>query len=237
MNKRTIGFFILCLVVGVGIVVQAKVTNGEHAYVSAKVLVDNEITMKAEREEIQRVEDLIQERKATLEAYRSGESSTGNIVSSVEDTYDHWRMAAGFTKVQGPGIAITLDDGARDLFAWENANDIIVHDLDLLMLIEALKTAGAEAISINGERYMSGTEIACAGHTVNINGKTYARPFRIDAIGDPASLSGAMTLPGSYGSLLVEYGLIFRVDKKERIVIPAYSGSPDGAYMETIGTN
>lgn len=233
-NKtRVIIIFVFCFVLGVCLAVQTKNTDSEHAFVSAKVLADNEISMAAEKEEIAKIQELIKETEKTLSIYESEHTSQTEIVNQVEKNYNESKLLAGFTQVQGPGITIFLDDGVRDLYEWENANDIIVHDLDIMIIINELIKSGAEAISINGERYIPTTEVSCSGHTVKINGRTHARPFYINAIGDPSMLHSAMTIPGGYGDLLLEYGLIFNVEKSDAVIIPAYKGSLTVNYMMT----
>lgn len=233
-NKtRVIIIFVFCFALGVCLAVQTKNTDSEHAFVSAKVLADNEISMAAEKEEIAKIQGLIKETEKTLSIYESEHTSQTEIVNQVEKNYNESKLLAGFTQVQGQGITIFLDDGVRDLYEWENANDIIVHDLDIMIIINELIKSGAEAISINGERYIPTTEVSCSGHTVKINGRTHARPFYINAIGDPSMLHSAMTIPGGYGDLLLEYGLIFNVEKSDAVIIPAYKGSLTVNYMMT----
>ena len=55
INARNIGIFIFCLLLGICMTVQTKTTNSEHAFVSAKVLSDNEVSIAAEKEEIERL--------------------------------------------------------------------------------------------------------------------------------------------------------------------------------------
>lgn len=231
INARNIGIFIFCLLLGICMTVQTKTTNSDHAFVSAKVLSDNEVSMAAEKEEIERLKGLIEETEKTLALYKSEYVSASEIANQVEANYEDAKLTAGFTAVKGAGISIFLDDGVRDLYEWENANDIIVHDLDIMIIINELIKAGAEAISINGERYTPTTEISCSGHTVKINGRTHARPFYIYAVGDQSTLHSAMTVPGGYGDLLLEYGLIFNVEKSDSVIIPAYKGSLNMNYM------
>lgn len=220
-----IGIFLFCLVLGLCLVIQTRSTNSEHAFVSLKVLADDKIRMEAEKEEIQRLNSLIAETEKQLALYESEHTSNAEIGNRSEANYEEIKGIAGFTQMQGPGITIFLDDGVRDLYEWENANDIIVHDLDIMVILNELVKAGAEAISINGERYLPTTEVSCSGHTVKINGRTHARPFYINAIGDQTTLYSAMTIPGGYGDLLKEYGLIFNVERSNAVVVPAYNGS------------
>ncbi len=231
-NKTTIiGIFIFCFIIGVCLTIQTKTTNNEHAFVSAKVIEDNRISMEAELSDIEQLKKRITETKHRLENYESQYVSEIDIIEQVDHNYAASKKIAGFTAVEGEGISIFLDDGVRDLQEGETANDIIVHDLDLMIIIDDLIKAGAEAISINGERYVSTTEMSCSGHTIKINGRTYARPFYINAIGNRSTLYSAMTIPGGYGDLITESGLIFKVEKKDSIVIPAYKGSLTMNYM------
>ena len=231
-NRITlIGIFIFCVIISAGLTTQAKNANSEHAFVSAKVLEDNEVSKQAEQNEIDSLKKLIKESEKTIEKYESEHVSNLEIMDEVDKNYEEMKMAAGFTEVSGQGITIFLDDGVRELREGENANDIIVHDLDLMMIIDELIKAGAEAISVNGERYMATTEVSCSGHTVKINGRTYARPFYINAIGDQSTLYSAMTIRGGYANILSEYGLIFKIEKADSVTIPAYKGSLTMDYM------
>lgn len=233
IKMREIGIFIFCVILGACIAIQTKTTNSEHAFVSAQVIDDNKISMEAEKSEIERLRGLITEANEKLNQYESDNPESFIIESNVDDEYAKSKKTAGCTDVTGPGISILLDDGDRALEEGEDANDIIVHDLDIMIIIDELIKAGAEAISINGERYVSMTEISCSGHTVRINGKTYARPFRIEAIGEPTSLYSAMLVPGSYGDILREYGFVFEVTELKTVEIPAYKYKLDNKYMKS----
>ncbi len=231
-NKTTIiGIFIFCFIIGACLTIQTKNTNSEHAFVSAKVIEDNRVSMEAERNDIEQLKKRITETEQQLADYESEHVSDLDIIDQVDRNYADAKKAAGFTTVEGEGISIFLDDGVRELQEGETASDIIVHDLDLMIIIDDLIEAGAEAISINGERYVSTTEMSCSGHTIKINGRTYARPFYINAIGNRSTLYSAMTIPGGYGDLITESGLIFNVEKKDSVVIPAYKGSLTMNYM------
>ena len=95
---------------------------------------------------------------------------------------------AGLTSVEGGGVQVTLSDSTQTNNLTENANAYVIHDLDILQVINELRDAGAEAISLNGERVVSTSEVRYAGSTVSINNNRYAAPFVIKAIGDPTNL-------------------------------------------------
>lgn len=225
--------FVMCFIVGTCLTIQTRSNDSEHAFVSGKILSDNEVSMQAEQTEIDRLKELNAEAEKTLEKYETEGVSNSEVFGTVNSNYDEMKLLAGCTDVKGPGINIVLDDGVRELNEGENANSIVVHDIDLMIIIDELVNAGAEAISINGERYTSTTEMACSGHTVKINGRKYARPFRINAIGDQSTLFAAMTIPGGYGDILKQYGLIFDVEKSDSVSIPAYDGEITMNYTIT----
>ena len=90
--------------------------------------------------------------------------------------------AAGFLPVQGPGIVVTLDDSAA------TDADMRVRDFDLQVVVNALWFAGAEAISVNGERLAPSSAVRSAGEAVLVNLVPIAPPYVIEAIGDPTDL-------------------------------------------------
>ena len=88
----------------------------------------------------------------------------------------------GWTKYRGQGLVITLKDADSSNFVG-NAAKAIVHDADLMEVVNALKEAGAEAISINGERIVNTTSIICSGNIIQIDGEKVGSPYEIKAIG------------------------------------------------------
>ena len=98
------------------------------------------------------------------------------------------RIEAGTVPVQGPGMLMTItpkDPQARP-----------VGDQELLMVVNELNAAGAEAIAINGSRIVASSEIRLAGSHVNINGRPTAAPYVIEAIGPTQTLIAALQLYG-----------------------------------------
>ena len=120
----------------------------------------------------------------------------------------------GLTDVEGEGIIITLTD-----------TDVASYDAeDILELVNDLREAGAEAISINGERIINTTSITCDGNVILINGNKISSPFEIRAIGSQEALLGAIQRPGGYLEELENCGLVASIEKKEDITIYKYNG-------------
>ncbi|MGI6727679.1 MAG: DUF881 domain-containing protein [Anaerovoracaceae bacterium] len=238
MKRREVFIFLFSLLLGFTLIVLAKMSNGQHLYVSPKVLDDYKITIAGEKKDTENLETLISETQAKIEEYEkmaiANEDITRQLEQQLYSDLDLYRLAGGNSAAQGPGVIVYIDDGDRELEFWEDPNDILVHDRDLLLIINELKAAGAEIISINDQRLVDITSISCSGYTVRINGQFFARPFVIKAIGDGSRMSASLIGPGGYGTYLRDWGLEFKVTVVDDIVIPKYSEEHSYKYMDDI---
>lgn len=126
---------------------------------------------------------------------------------------------AGLTAVKGSGIVMTLNDAA---VPGEMAlEDYIIHDSDIVPLLNDLRMAGAEAISINGERVLAMTKTVCAGPTILINSSRYPVPFEFKAIGDPEILYDALENSESVGVLRL-YDIRVEIRIEPELIIGKY---------------
>ena len=100
-----------------------------------------------------------------------------------------------------------------------NNSNYLVHDGNLVAIINELKVAGAEAISINGKRIVNSTSINCAGNVIQINGEKVGSPFVINAIGDKDLLYGELTKNGGTLYKLKKYGVLTSIKKEDSIEI------------------
>lgn len=140
----------------------------------------------------------------------------------------------GKTTVVGTGITISLADNINDPNMYD-INKSVVHDIDVRMLINDLNNYGAEAISINGKRVTSSTEIVCSGPVINVNGEIVAAPFFIKAIGDSNELVKAVTNPNSYAYLMKhEDGIGVKVMKNTSIFITGKKDDNECRYIDNI---
>src|SRR5699024_10482790 len=99
----------------------------------------------------------------------------------------------------------------------------IVHDSDLLNVVNELRAAGAEAISINDMRIIETSRISCGGPTINIGkDQRFVPPFKIKAIGNPEELANSFKEDDSIYHILNAWGLEFTIKKSETIYIPRY---------------
>jgi uncharacterized protein YlxW (UPF0749 family) len=231
MKSKIIFLFIICFVVGFSLAVQTKVLNGQHLYVSAKVINDLQISIESEIKDTERVKQLVEDTKTQVKEFANLNPVDNSFEQRIGEELLQYKMASGDIDVQGEGVTVSIDDGTRPLYEGEDPNNVLVHDADLLIIINELKTAGAEAISVNGQRIVDSSEIACSGYTVRINKQFFARPFTIKAIGDATRMAAVLVAPEGYGTVLKDYGLTFKVEIKENIVMPGFKEKKDYKYM------
>jgi Uncharacterized protein conserved in bacteria len=143
-------------------------------------------------------------------------------------------LISGSTDVHGEGVIVFIDDGTRDLTEGEDPNVVLVHDMDILTIINDLNNSGAEVISVNGQRITNTTSISCSGYTIRINDQFFARPFEIKAIGDSKRMAAILVGPEGYGTLLKDYGVIFKLKIKDDIKISKYPEEQTFNYLTKV---
>lgn len=134
------------------------------------------------------------------------------------------KLGAGVVAVKGPGVVVTIDDSKRPTKPGENPNLYLIHDDDILRVINELRAAGCEAIAINDQRLIATSEIRCAGPTLSVNNTRYSPPYSIKAIGDPQTLENALKMRGGVVETLQFWGIQVSIKKQEKVVVPAYKG-------------
>jgi uncharacterized protein YlxW (UPF0749 family) len=235
MKLRALGFFVICLLIGFTLIVQARVTNGQQLYVSAKAITDYKTTIQSEIKDKDRIGQLIDETGKKLQEYQVlANSEDSELKKRLQEELDYYKLISAETAVHGEGVVVYVDDGTRDLYEGEDPNGVLVHDMDILTIINDLNRSGAEALSVNGQRITNGTSISCSGYTIRINDQFFARPFEIHAIGDSKRMAAALIGPDGYGTLLQDYGVIFKVTIKDDLTIPKYSEEQSYEYMTKV---
>ncbi|MBQ1470415.1 MAG: DUF881 domain-containing protein, partial [Schwartzia sp.] len=109
------------------------------------------------------------------------------------------------------------------------------HDDDLLRVVNELRAAGAEVISINGQRIIATSEIRCAGPTLSVNNVRSAPPYEIHAIGDAATLENALKMRGGVMETLAVWGIQLEIQASENVEVPAYKGTTQYQYAKPAG--
>jgi uncharacterized protein YlxW (UPF0749 family) len=121
---------------------------------------------------------------------------------------------AGLEPVHGPGLVVTLSDAQRDAngrFPRDaSPDDLVVHQQDIEAVLNALWSAGAEAIQMQDQRIIATSAPRCVGNTLLLNGRTYSPPYTISAVGDAAAMQAALAaapLVTLYKQYVIRFGL------------------------------
>ncbi len=167
-----------------------------------------------------------------LTAYRDEAASSGDYAALLADQLKRAELVAGITDVVGPGVTVTMTDSEKQITTdiLADPNYYIIHDSDILSVINELRDAGAEALAINGERLLATSEIRCAGSIVSVNNNRYAAPYVITAIGDPSALESALSMRGGVVEQLSLWGIGIAIDQQDSIEIKGYKGGSNFKY-------
>lgn len=190
------------------------------------------------KSELQQETETRDKLQAHLEQLRGelDEATASPRLSRLRSELDVLRIQGGLSAVVGPGVDVTLNDSDTPLQPGQDPNFYVLHDEDLLKVINELRAAGAEALAINGERILATTELRCNGPVVIVNKTRHlAAPFSITAIGDPDTLISALQMKGGVLDNLSFWGIKSTVKKIKRLEMPGYTGAVSLQYAKPMG--
>src|SRR5437879_595416 len=114
---------------------------------------------EALRQSVNQLEDqnrALKARNQGLQAQvKAGEDESANRSSAVQQVnaqLDDQRVIAGLTPLHGPGLTITLHDGADPNDPADKSLGWTIHYQDLQDIVNILWASGAEAVAVNGQR-------------------------------------------------------------------------------------
>ncbi|MDP4177023.1 MAG: DUF881 domain-containing protein [Bacillota bacterium] len=196
-NEATIFMFIASVIIGIliSLNINFKREPGKY-FLSANQYQDAINTKNDLLKDISGLKEQYTDLNQKITGYIYGGKSESAKYQQINAELKKNQLITGTSDVEGPGIEIFLDDGS----IGQNMNPMnpIIHYYDMANIINDLKTAGAEAISVNGQRIISTSYVECSGDYLLINGVQIAAPFYIDAIGNKEVLQTYMTSPDSY---------------------------------------
>jgi len=182
-------------------------------------LTDDLVTLQREYNELK---EKYNQSSSIVKEYQNNASSNDLLIKSMKEEIDDLGILAGTTNLSGEGIVVTLSDGQR--------SDALVHDSDVLTVVNELKAAGAEAISVNNQRIISTSAIRCVGPVIQVNYQKVAAPFEIKAIGNAQYLESALTIKNGVSDVLKELGVGINITRHDKVDIPKYEGSLSFKY-------
>ncbi|OUZ11020.1 hypothetical protein BHE97_06200 [Aeromicrobium sp. PE09-221] len=165
--------------------------------------------------DIDQREDLVASQRARIEELTAEVEGLRTEAAVPGAGGEQGAIAAAAMPVEGPGITVTATSG-------EGVGGEIT-DQDLQLLANGLWYAGAEAVSINGQRLASTTAIRWAGESVTVNFRPINEPYEIAAIG-PASLGERLRANPSgrhWDHRSAESGVSWTIEEAETLRLPA----------------
>jgi uncharacterized protein YlxW (UPF0749 family) len=180
--------------------------------------------------------------RAEIDGQTNALSGTHASVAEQQRRVAAERAGAGLTALRGPGLTVRLNDAPRrsdgTLPAGAQVDDLVVHQQDVQAVVNALWAGGAEAMSIMGVRVISTSAVRCVGNTLLLSGRVYSPPFRISAIGNPATLRAALDRAGGvtlFREAADAWGLGYDVATERDVRVPAYDDTTTLQYAHVTG--
>lgn len=225
MNDMSIkDYFVIAIVFLLfGIIVSLQYKSVQKSYLAGLIpskqlsKLTSELTkLKDEKEKTQEELRLMQSR---LDEITHNADTNSAVLNDLKIQLDRYKALAGYTSVQGEGIVVEIDN---DKIA-DNFVKIEDEYQYILLIINELNASGAEAISINNQRYVSNSEIRYANGKIMINSTVQESPFVIKAIGAKDVLLSSLNQRFGFVNILRDKGFLVSIVTDETIVIPKYS--------------
>jgi uncharacterized protein YlxW (UPF0749 family) len=206
------------------------------------------------RSDAPRLVDLVRAAQSAVSRLNADRDELANKIDSVHGRSPDAALAAmrrrsaelageaGMDPVHGPGLVVTLQDAQRDAngrFPRDaSPDDLVVHQQDIQAVLNALWSAGAEAIQMQDQRIIATSVPRCVGNTLLLNGRTYSPPYTITAIGDAAAMQDALAaapLVTLYKQYVVRFGLGYREEVKPDAALLGHSEPVRMHYAQPAG--
>lgn len=230
-SKVAILLGLMCFLLTIGIFIQVK-TVSQSGTKAARTLSEKELrdSVLAMKEKYEKKFKILERKQKELNSLISGVSVNDSSSSELSEELDDINSQIGLTALQGEGIIIRIEDGVED--SSIPTEKTVIHDSDLKAIVNDLCIAGAEAISINGQRIVSTTAITCIGNVIKINDEKIGNPFEIHAIGSKQMLDGGVSMNGRTLSAMKKAGIKVDVKRDDTVVVPRFDGIFTQDYID-----
>ncbi|GLY18483.1 DUF881 domain-containing protein [Kineosporia rhizophila] len=204
---------------GFGLIVQARQTQSDDLSSlsqSELVRVLDDVSRQSERLDAE-----ARALETTRNELQSGTDRAAAAEKATRERLDVLGILAGTEPAQGPGVSIRIDDPQA-----------LVDAATVLDAVQELRDAGAEAIQFGQVRVVAGTSFTDppTGGAVVADGVTQSPPYRLLAIGDPATMESALNIPGGVLETLHQVGASGTVQRKQDLEVSAVREAAGPAY-------
>lgn len=225
----------LCVILGVLLALSLK-TQRDAAKEGVPIhMPDVRAALRITKQDNIKLQKELAEVKLKYEDIAKEQAQGLSSAKSLEQALTETKLLAGTVSAKGPGVTVTIHDSPKLVPSEENKEYYMVHDADLRNVANELFSAGAEVVSINGQRLIANSSIRCAGPVILVNSVEVAAPYVIKAIGKPDVLENALRMPGGLADDLFLLDMI-EIKKYNELVIVGYTGSSSFNYATPAST-
>ena len=162
----------------------------------------------------------LEEAEHNLLTYQNDYNNDTALLSSVENELNRLQLISGASAVKGPGISINVDG--------------YLLSSDLVVIVNELWAAGAEAVAINDCRITATSGISYVETLdktyLTCDGTVIQEPYEIRAIGNNATLEKSLTMPGGIADSLSLYQVYLNITLHDEIVLASQPVQPQLRY-------
>lgn len=238
MRRNEASFFVFVASIIVGLLISFNLnfsSEPKRVFLNAKQYQDAYNKKNNLLKDISNLEEKYNELNNRVNTYKFGADDKYRVIDDMKEELLLNQMVEGTVPVEGSGIVITLKDIATsdnlDIIDSNEYTLRLIHDADLMQLLNDLKNGGAEAIAINGQRIIDRSDIYCGGSFISINGVKCPAPYYISVIGNGEVINNYLNLPQNYLNFLKLRHIEVYVDEKSSIKLPAYNGDVNINYI------
>lgn len=219
---------IACFALVLVMTMQFKIVN-EADITSIENMRESELSTELAnwRTRYEEVSSQYEETQSMIEEYKNNKESNQETNNLMNSELEQINMTLGKTDVEGEGIVIIINE-------TENEEVEAITSDDLLLIVNALKLAGAEAISINDQRIINMSDIVYidAAGVIRVNGERILAPYQIKAIGDSSYLESSLIGNGGVVDDMKKKGQDVIIEKENNVTIYKYNEDIETKYME-----
>ena len=177
------------------------------------------------KERYQEAQQKYTQMQEKIEEYENKKESNTETTALMKDELKQAEVLIGKTDIEGEGIEITITEAPNSDFS-------VIKASNLISIINDLKYAGAEAISINEERIISMSDIVDISETfIKINGQRVLAPYVIKAIGNKSHLESALEGTGGYAEQLRSIGHEVKIVQSNKVLVKKYNSEINYKYI------
>ena len=179
---------------------------------------------------------------SAIDNHHGGSPGADAALHAITHRSDQLAEQAGLNPERGPGLVITLNDAQRDAqgrFPRDAApDDLVVHQQDIVAVLNALWSAGAEGIQMQDQRIVGTSSPRCVGNTLLLGGRTYSPPYVISAIGNVPAMQAALSAAPNvalYKQYAMRFGLGYSEVPRGTVELAGYTAPVRMKYAKPAG--